>query len=295
MKSLRQTAAPVLWIGPAVALIAVVVLWPVVVMLESSIQHIGGEGFVAGFNGVANYLKLFAEPAFLGVLGRTVLWTVGVVAVTMLLSLGLAQLFDQAFPLRRVARWALILPWACSVMMTALIFRWMLDPHSGAINVVLHDLGLLDRFDSPEASWLGNPATAFAWMMVVAVFVSLPFSTYALLAGLQSIPGDIYEAAALDGANGWRRYSTITLPLLRPAILVATLINVINVFNSFPIIWEMTGGGPGYATSTTTTFMVALKQGDVGESAAMSVINFALVIVIVLIYLRVTRWKEQVD
>ena len=295
MKSLRQTAAPALWIGPAIALIAVVVLWPVVVMLESSIQHIGGEGFVAGFNGVANYLKLFAEPAFVGVIGRTVLWTVGVVAVTMLLSLALAQLFDQAFPLRRVARWALILPWACSVMMTALIFRWMLDPHSGAINVVLHDLGLLDKFDSPEASWLGNPATAFLWMMVVAVFVSLPFSTYAILAGLQSIPSDIYEAASLDGANGWRRYTTITLPLLRPAIIVATLINVINVFNSFPIIWEMTGGGPGYATSTTTTFMVALKQGDVGESAAMSVINFALVIVIVLIYLRVTRWKEQVD
>jgi multiple sugar transport system permease protein len=132
-------------------------------------------------------------------------------------------------------------------------------------------------------------------MMAVAVFVSLPFSTYAILAGLQSIPGDIFEAASLDGANGWRQYTTITLPLLRPAILVATLINVINVFNSFPIIWEMTGGGPGYATSTTTTFMVALKQGDVGESAAMSVINFALVIVIVLVYLRVTRWKEQVD
>jgi multiple sugar transport system permease protein len=220
---------------------------------------------------------------------------VGVVAVTMLLSLGLAQLFNQAFPLRRVARWALILPWACSVMMTALIFRWMLDPHSGAINVVLHDLGLLDRFDSAAASWLGNPTTAFLWMMAVAVFVSLPFSTYAILAGLQSIPGDIFEAASLDGANGWRQYTTITLPLLRPAILVATLINVINVFNSFPIIWEMTGGGPGYATSTTTTFMVALKQGDVGESAAMSVINFALVIVIVLVYLRVTRWKEQVD
>ncbi|KHK98604.1 ABC transporter permease [Microbacterium mangrovi] len=295
MKSLRQSAAPVLWVGPAVALIAVVVLWPVVVMLESSFQHIGGEGFVAGFNGVANYLKLFAEPAFPGVLERTVLWTVGVVAVTMLLSLGLAQLFNQAFPLRRVARWALILPWACSVMMTALIFRWMLDPHSGAINVVLHDLGLLGGFDSTAASWLGNPMTAFAWMMGVAVFVSLPFSTYAILAGLQSIPEDIYEAASLDGANGWRRYTTITLPLLRPAILVATLINVINVFNSFPIIWEMTGGGPGYATSTTTTFMVALKQGDVGESAAMSVINFALVILIVLIYLRVTRWKEQVD
>lgn len=295
MRAQLRAASPLMWIGPAILLIAVVVLWPVVVMIESSFQQIGGEGFVAGFNGIQNYLQLFREPAFLGVLLRTVVWTVGVVAVTMLLSLGLAQLFNQTFPLRRVARWALILPWACSVMMTALIFRWALDPHSGAINVILHQLGLLEKYDSPASSWLGNPATALPWMMLVAVFVSLPFSTYALLAGLQSIPSDVYEAASLDGAHGWRSYRAITLPLLRPAILVATLINVINVFNSFPIIWEMTGGGPGYATSTTTTYMVAIKQGNVGESAAMSVINFALVIVIVLAYLRATNWKDQVD
>jgi multiple sugar transport system permease protein len=295
MKALRRTAYPLVWIGPAIILIAVVVLWPVIVMIESSFQQIGGEGFVAGFNGIQNYLQLFGEPAFVGVLLRTILWTVGVVVVTMLLSLALAQLFNQTFPGRRVTRWALILPWACSVMMTALIFRWALDPHSGAINVFLHSIGLLDKYDSPESSWLGNPLTAFPWMMAVAVFVSLPFSTYALLAGLQSIPSDIYEAASLDGASGWRSYLSVTLPLLRPAILVATLINVINVFNSFPIIWEMTGGGPGYATSTTTTFMVSIKQGNVGESAAMSVINFALVVVIVLVYLRVTNWKEQVD
>jgi ABC-type sugar transport system permease subunit len=132
-------------------------------------------------------------------------------------------------------------------------------------------------------------------MIAVAVFVSVPFATYALLAGLQSIPGEIYEAARVDGATDWQTYRRITLPLLRPAFLVAALINIINVFNSFPIIWEMTRGGPGHETSTTTTFLFQLKQSFIGESAAMSVINFALIVVLVLLFLRASRWREQVS
>jgi multiple sugar transport system permease protein len=283
-----------LWLGPAVALIGVVVLWPVVVMVQSSFQRIGGEGFVAGYDGIDNYDNLFHEPDVISVLVRTLVWVVVVVSVTVLISLGLAQLFNQRFPGRRVARWALIIPWAASVMMSALIFKWALDPNVGVINVILHDLGVL-KLGSNQADALGNPTSALAWMMAVAVFVSLPFTTYAILAGLQGIPADVYEAASIDGATSWRGYLGVTLPLLRPAILVATLINVINVFNSFPIIWEMTGGGPGYQTSTSTIYMVDLKEFDVGQSASMSVINFLLVIVIVLVYLSTTRWKEQVD
>jgi len=294
MPALRRLV-PLLWLGPAIALIGVVVLWPVVVMVQSSFQQIGGEGFVAGYNGTANYGNLFREPDFVPVLLRTLVWVVAVVVVTVLLSLALAQLFHQRFPGRRVTRWALIIPWAASVMMTALIFKWALDPNVGAINVILHHLGVVKQLGSSQADWLGNPTSALAWMMGVAVFVSLPFTTYAILSGLQGIPADVYEAAALDGATSWKSYLEVTLPLLRPAILVATLINVINVFNSFPIIWEMTRGGPGYETSTSTIYMVDLKQGDVGQSAAMSVINFLLVIVIVLVYLSTTRWKEQVD
>ncbi len=294
-RRLLRAATPLAWIGPAIILIVVVVLLPVVVMIQSSLQQISPDGFVLGWAGFKNFLTLFQEAALSGVLLRTVIWTVGVVAVTMVISLGLAQLFNAHFPGRRVARWALIVPWASSVMMTALIFRWALDANNGVINVILHDAGLLKSFNSNEADWLGRPVSALVWMMVVAVFVSLPFSTYALLSGLQSIPGEVYEAARIDGASRWNLYTGITLPLIRPAILVATLINVINVFNSFPIIWEMTGGGPGYSTSTSTVFMFTLKQSFIGESAAMSVINFAMVIVIVLIYLRATHWKEQVD
>ena len=288
-----RRAEPLLWLGPALALIILVVIWPVGVMIRSSFQHIGGEGFVAGYNGLENYRHLFHEPDLVPVLWRSVIWVLGVVAGTLLISFGLAELFHQRFPGRRLARWALIVPWAASVMMTALIFRWALDPNNGAINLILHRLGLVE-LGSNRASWLGDPHTALPWMMGVAIFVSLPFTTYAILSGRQGIPDDMYEAAALDGASGWRTYLNITLPLIRPAIIVATLINVINVFNSFPIIWEMTRGGPGYQTSTSTIYMVDLKQSNVGESAAMSVLNFSVVIVVVLVYLASTNWKEEV-
>ena len=291
---LTQALRPVLWVGPAVALIAVVVLWPVVVLIHSSLQNIAADGFVVGGAGTKNYSNLWHEAALRGVVLRTVLWVVAVVGVTVLLSLALAQLFHQRFPFRRVARTALIAPWAASVMMTALIFRWALDPNAGAINIILHALGIVHRMGSSQADWLGRPGWALVWMMIVAIFVSLPFTTFALLSGLQTIPEEIYESARVDGAGRWYAYRTMTLPLLRPAILVATTINVINVFNSFPIIWEMTRGGPGYETSTTTTFMFILKQAFIGEAAAMSVVNFLLVIVVVVIFLKLTRWKERV-
>jgi multiple sugar transport system permease protein len=291
---LTRALRPVLWVGPAVALIAVVVLWPVVVLIHSSFQNIAADGFVVGGAGTRNYSNLWHEAALRGVVLRTVLWVVAVVGVTLLLSLALAQLFHQRFPFRRAARTALIAPWAASVLMTALIFRWALDPNFGAINIVLHAFGIVHHMGSNQADWLGRPGWALVWMMIVAIFVSLPFTTFALLSGLQTIPEEIYESARVDGAGRWYAYRTMTLPLLRPAILVATVINVINVFNSFPIIWEMTRGGPGYETSTTTTFMFILKQAFIGEAAAMSVVNFLLVIVVVLIFLKLTRWKERV-
>ena len=294
-RRLRRAATPLLWIGPAIALVGVVVLWPVYEMFRTSFQRFSPNGFFLGSAGWRNFTDLFAEADLRDILVRTVLWVVVVVGITMLISLALAQLFNERFPGRRVARWALIAPWAASVVMTSLIFRWALDPNSGVINVLLHDVGLLKSYGSSQADWLGRPNAAFVWMMVVAIFVSLPFSTYALLAGLQTIPAELYEAARVDGASTWRAYRSITLPLLRPSFLVAALINVINVFNSFPIIWEMTRGGPGHETSTTTVFMFQLKQAYIGESAAMSVLNFALVIIVVLVFLKATRWREQVS
>jgi multiple sugar transport system permease protein len=289
----RRRLEPLAWIGPAAALIAVVVLWPIVALVQTSMQNITPIGVTIGSAGARNFSKLFHDPNLPGILARTVLWVVAVVGITMVISLGLAQLFNQRFPGRRVARWALIAPWAASVMMTALIFRWMLQPDNGAINIFLHQLGVVRQYNSNESSWLGRPDSAMAWMIGVAVFVSLPFTTYTLLAGLQTIPHELFEAARVDGASQWRSYRSITLPMLRPAFVVAVIINVMNVFNSFPIIWEMTRGGPGYETNTTTVFMYNLKESYIGEAAAMSVVNFGLIIVIVLVFLRVNNWNRQ--
>ncbi|MFD7587180.1 carbohydrate ABC transporter permease [Kitasatospora sp. NPDC059811] len=280
---------PLPWIAPAVLLILAVVLWPVYEMARTSFLRISTSGFVRGSAGLDKYRKLFGEADLGRVLLSTVVWTVAVVGLTMALSLGLAQLFNQRFPGRRFARWALIAPWAASVLMTAIGFRWMLDRTAGVLNTALTDLGLVDG----PRDWLGDPSTAWPWMVLVAVFVSLPFTTYTLLAGLQTVPGELYEAARVDGASPWQAYRRITLPLLRPAFLVGLVINLINVFNSFPVIWGMTQGGPGSATATSTVFMYQLKNTDIGESAAMSVVNFALVVLMVLVFLKVGRWNGE--
>jgi multiple sugar transport system permease protein len=285
----RRALAPLPWLAPALALIAFVVLWPVWEMFQTSRQHINSYGFNLGDYGWKNYSTLFADPNLGSVMVRTVLWVFAIVAITVLISLGLAQLLNRSFPGRKLVRWALIAPWAASVMMTAIVFRWMLDPNNGVVNVFLHQIGVVRDYNGSQASWLGDPTAALWWMIAVAVFVSVPFTTYALLAGLTSIPADVYEAARMDGAGKWRTYRAITFPLLRPALLVAVLINLMNVFNSFPIIWTMTGGGPDYQTSTSTVYMYALKQFNIGESGALSVVNFGVVILIVLVFLRANR------
>ncbi|MFI8826763.1 carbohydrate ABC transporter permease [Streptomyces sp. NPDC053431] len=276
------------WIAPSVLLILAVVVWPVVEMVRTSLRRIDTSGVDLGPAGLDKYRKLFADPRLPDVLVWTAVWTVVVVALTMLISLALAQLFDQRFPGRRITRWALVAPWAASVLMTAIGFRWMLDQVAGVLNRILLDLGLIDAAEA----WTGDAAHAKPWLIAVAVFVSLPFTTYTLLAGLQTVPAEVYEAARVDGASRPQTYLRITLPLLRPAFLVALVINLINVFNSFPVIWGMTQGGPDADTATTTVFMYMLRSYDVAESAALSVVNFAAVVVMVLIFLKVSGWKE---
>jgi multiple sugar transport system permease protein len=289
----KLVRGPILWVTPMVALIVGVVLWPVFEMIRTSLTQVGRSGQLQGFTGLDNYDRVFANPNLAGAFGRTLFWVIAVVAVTILISLVLAQLLNQDFPGRRIVRWALIVPWASSVIMTATSFRWMLDGYYGILNRALLDLGLIDG----PVEWLGSAETSFPWLIVVAIFVSLPFTTFVFLAGLQTIPKEVYEAARVDGAGAWKSYFGITLPMLSSALFVATVINMINVFNQFPIIWIMTNGGPGYTTDTTTTLMykLAFRSQEIGASAALSVLNFAVIMVFVLIYLRATGFMKRKD
>lgn len=284
----KLLAGPLPWITPMLVLIFGVVLWPVYEMARTSTLEISSSGVEKGFVGLANYDELFANPNLIGAFTRTISWVLVVVFFTILISLALAQLLNQNFLGRRIVRWAIIVPWAASVIMTATSFRWMLDGYYGVLNRILLDLGLITEI----RDWLGDPDSSFPLLITVAIFVSLPFTTFVLLAGLQTIPNELYEAAKVDGSGIWKTYRSITLPLLYPALTVGAVINLINVFNQFPIIWIMTGGGPGYETDTTTTLMykLAFRSQEVGQSAALSVLNFAVIMVFVLIYLRATGY-----
>ncbi|HXU91142.1 MAG TPA: sugar ABC transporter permease [Methylomirabilota bacterium] len=249
-------------------------------------------GLHQGTVGLLNYRRLFVQDALVTVLANTLVWVTAVVGITIVISLVLAQLLETSFPGRRLVRWAVIVPWAASLIVTAKLFVWVYDYYFGALNHLLVSLGVLGG----PVDWLGDDTTVMGAMIAVGVFVSLPFTTYVLLAGLATIPGDVYEAARLDGASGWQTYRSVTLPLLAPALLVATVLNLIYVFNSFPIVWTLNDRNPGIAHDTMVTYLykIAFKSAlrDVGLAAALGVLNVGLVLIAVLVYLRTVRWQD---
>ena len=268
-------------------------LYPALLLAQASLGRYSITGLYQGFVGLRNYATLLAQEALPTVVANTAVWVAVVVAVTILISLALAEFVNLRFPGRRLVRWALIVPWAASLIMTSKLFVWIYDYYFGILNRLLTASGIVAR----PVDWLGDDRAVMSAMIAVGIFVSLPFTTYVLLAGLQSIPGDVYEAAKVDGASGWRTYRAVTLPLLRPALLVAAVLNMIYVFNSFPIIWTLNDRNPGFAHDTLITYMykIAFRSAlrDVGLAAALGVVNVLAIFAAVLAYLRVARWRED--
>jgi len=284
--------SPLLWLAPSLVLIGGVVVYPALELVRASLGRYSLTGLSQGFVGLGNYARLLAQEALPTVVVNTVVWVGAVVGLTLLVSLALAQLLDRRFPGRRLVRWALIVPWAASVIMTAKLFVWIYDYYFGLLNHALTRAGLL----AGPVDWLGDDATIMTAMVAVGIFVSLPFTTYVLLAGLQAIPGDVYEAARVDGASAWRTYRAVTLPLLRPALVVAAVLNTIYVFNSFPLVWTLNDRNPGFAHDTMITYMykIAFKSAlrDLGLAAALGVVNVVVILVATVGYLATVRWGE---
>lgn len=281
------------WIGPCLLLIFGVVLFPAAYMIYNAFRSISSYGTDIGAAGMKNFQIVFSDPAFARVLLNTVLWVTVVVAVTVVISLALAQFLDKPFPGRILVRMAVIVPWAASVVMTTTVFVYGLDPFYGIINKFMVDLHLID---APFGFTKSMPS-AFIVAILIAVFVSVPFTTYTILAGLQSVPGEVLEAAKMDGATRTRTYFSIVLPQLRDSLAVAVLINIINVFNNLAILKVVTGTIPGYDADTLITRMFKWIQVDqrLDVASAMSVINFAIVLVIVAAYVKIVKPMKEVD
>jgi multiple sugar transport system permease protein len=207
-----------------------------------------------------------------------------VVGGTLLLAIPVALVLNRPFLGRGLARTIIMLPWSISLSMAAIVWLWSFDGDHGMINVTLTQLGLMGK----PVQWMARASTAFPVEILVGILVSVPFSVTILLGGLSSIPADVYEAASIDGATGAQAFRHMTLPLLRGFIAIAVVLNVIYVFNSFPIIWVMTQGGPDNSTHILVTYLyeIAFRLGRPGEAAAVSLIMLAIVFCATMVYVR---------
>ncbi|MBT1157439.1 sugar ABC transporter permease [Aminobacter anthyllidis] len=288
---MHNRALPYLLTLPSLILAAVVIFWPVVDLIQIATHDVSRFGQLRDFSGLDNFAALVADPDFIKALLRTGVWTAAVVGGALLVSIPVAVILNTDFYGRSLARVIVMLPWAVSLTMTAIVWRWALNGESGMLNSALRGLGLADH----NIQWLASAATAFPMQIMIGILVTVPFTTTIFLGGLSSIPDDLYEAAALEGAGPVQQFRRITFPLLKPFVNIAIVLNTIYVFNSFPIIWVMTQGGPANSTDILVThlYKLAFRIGKLGEASAVSLVMLAILLVFTAIYIRLAMRGER--
>jgi len=282
---------PYVLVLPGFLLAAFIILWPLYQLGVISLSEVNRFGQLRGFAGIENYVAVFTDREFLGALWRTFLWTAGIVFGSLVISLPVALILNEDFYGRSLARVIIMLPWAVSLTMTAIVWRWALNGESGMLNSGLRAIGVIDT----NVQWLAQASTAFPVQILIGILVTIPFTTTIFLGGLSSIPDDLYEAAKLEGANRWQSFREITLPLIKPFLNISIVLNMIYVFNSFPIIWATTQGGPANSTDILVTYLYKLgfRFGKLGEAAALSVMMFALLLVFTIAYVALAMRSER--
>jgi multiple sugar transport system permease protein len=278
---------PFLLVLPSPILAMAIILYPLFVILRLSFANVSPFGQLRGFIGWSNYANLLADPIFYGALLRTLIWTIAVVGGTVLVSVPVALVLQQDFHGRALARTIIMLPWAMSLAMAAILWEWSFNADYGMINAMLREAGLIGA----PIQWMARAETAFPVEIGIGILVSIPFTATIFQGGLSSIPTDIYEAARIDGASNLQQFRFLTLPLLQPFISIAVVLNVIHVFNSFPIIWVMTQGGPDNGTHILVTYAyeLAFRLGRPGPAAAVSIAMLVIVFAFTALYLRLRR------
>jgi len=285
---LRRTE-PYLWILPSIVLMFIFIIIPIFSVFRMAFSRVTKTGLIKEFIWFDNFTKVLTSDKFLMVLKNTAIWTVAVVCLSTLLGFILALLLNNKFKGRKIARAIVVFPWATTLVIQASAWKFMLDNDFGALNNLLRTLGII----SANVNWTPTPAAWFAWEIACGIFVTIPFVCFTALSGLQSIDDSYYEAATVDGAGYWQKLFNITIPLVKPSLTVATVLNIIYVFNSFPIVWTMTKGDPASRTDTLVTYLykLAFYNGKQGEAAAVSVIGFVILLICASVYMVSTLKK----
>ena len=288
----RHKWEPYLWLLPSILLMLIFVVFPVAIVFKLSFSEISRAGVVGGFIGLNNFREAVSSDAFGTVMANTGIWVVAVVGLSTLLGFVVALVLNEEFVGRKVARSIVVLPWATTLVIQASVWNYIIKYEFGNLNNVLLNLGII----KDAINWRASYQIEFAWECGVGIFVTIPFVTFCVLAGLQSIDATYYEAATVDGAGFWKKLWHVTVPLVKPSLTVSTMLNIIYVFNSFPIIYTITRGAPANKTDTMITYlyMLAFVEQKKGPATALSVIGFVILCIIAALYMGITMRKEDV-
>ena len=279
----RQRRETTLLVLPSVLLIVVLSVTPLLAGLalaftDARLVHTPHYSFV----GLDNFAKLAGNSMFWSSFRIGMVWAVSVTVLQLVAAMGLALLLDADLRLRGLARVLALIPWAMPPVVVSIMWRMIYSPNAGPLNAVLGSIGLPN-----DTNWLGSFTTALPAVIAVGVWVGMPQTTVTLLAGLQQVPPETYEAAAIDGAGAWRRFTAVTVPSLRPIITSITSLNFIWNFNSFSLVYVLTEGGPGGKTMLPMlfTYIEAFQNRNIGYAAAMGVVLVVVVVALLGLYL----------
>jgi multiple sugar transport system permease protein len=277
------------FLAPAVVLLLALTVYPLLYVVRISLYRLtpAGETFV----GLENFLRLLRDPFFFQSLGQTFLFMIGALTLEFLLGLSLALLLDSEIRARGLWRTLFLLPMILPPVVVGVIWRLIYNPSFGVLNGALQLLGV----DTARLTWLADPSVALAAIVVVDVWEWTPFVFLILLAGLQAIPEEPYEAARIDGSSAWQTFRHVTLPLLAPAILVALLLRTMDLLRIFDQVFILTQGGPGFATETISLYIykTAFRFFDFGYAAAMSLVLLVATLVVSRFYMGFLQKTER--
>lgn len=287
LSSWRDWALPYLLIAPTVMVLLALSIYPLLYSVRVSLQTGSAEASHWSF---ANFSRLANDGFFLSALGHTFIYAVVALTCEFLLGLGLASLLDRSLRGRAIFRAVILIPMMIPPVVVGVVWRLMLNADFGAINGTLKSLGV----NTQALTWTASPKLALASVIAVDIWQWTPFMFLVLLAGLQAIPQEPYEAAMIDGASAWQTFRHVTLPLLRPAILVALLLRTMDLLRVFDQIFILTEGGPGFATETVSLYIyrAAFRFFDFGYAAAMSFVLLLLTNIISIGYIKLLQNQE---
>ncbi|MDD3335093.1 MAG: sugar ABC transporter permease [Eubacteriales bacterium] len=287
----RHKWEPYLWLLPSIVLMTVFVVFPIAIVFQLSFSEISRSGLVGSFIGFRNFSDAIGDPSFGTVMMNTLYWVVSVVGLSTLLGFITAMVLNKKFVGRKIARSIVVFPWATSLVIQASVWNYIIKYEYGNLNNVLLNLGII----KDAVNWRASYQIEFMWECGIGIFVTIPFVTFCVLAGLQSIDAAYYEAATVDGAGFWKKLRHVTIPLVKPSLTVSTVLNIIYVFNSFPIIYTITKGAPANKTDTLVTYlyMLAFYDQKKGPATALSVIGFVILCIVAGVYMMITMRKED--